>query len=118
MKRILDWIKDRFFYQDDEADEPLNQTGVRVRPRPPQQKPAAAPPPEFEAGLVGRIEDGGPGKNILVRNKYLSDDADTHDALKIIDDTGADSNEGGGIDPYNTGRFDRSKSWDSSRSRK
>lgn len=118
MKRILDWIKDRFFYRDVETDEPLSQTGVRVRPRPPQQKPVAAPPPEFEAGLDGRIEDGGPGKNVLIRNKYLREDSGTHDSLKILDESALESNDGDGIDPYNTGRFDRSKSWDSSRSRK
>jgi hypothetical protein len=37
--------------------------------------------------------------------------------LKIIDESLLDSDDQGGFDPYNTGRFDRSKKWDS-RSRK
>lgn len=62
--------------------------------------------------ITGRIEDGGPGKNVLVRTKYQREDTGTHETLKIIDDEAfLDANEDG-IDPYNTGKFDRSKHWD------
>ena len=68
--------------------------------------------------MEGKIEDGGPGKNVLVKNKYLREDTGTHETLKIVDESILNSNDEDGIDPYNTGRFDRSKSWDSFRSRK
>ena len=48
----------------------------------------------------------------LVRNRYQSEDTGTHDTLKIIDDSLVDSGEETGIDPYNTGNFDRSRNWD------
>ena len=66
---------------------------------------------EFDSELGGRIEDGGPGKNVLVRNKYVREDSGTHDTLKIIDGSLSEDEEEYGIDPYNTGRFDRSQSW-------
>ncbi len=66
---------------------------------------------EFDSELGGRVEDGGPGKNVLVRNKYVREDTGTHETLKIIDDTLVDDGDEYGDDPYNTGRFDRSQSW-------
>jgi hypothetical protein len=65
----------------------------------------------------GRIEDGGPGKNVLIRNKYVREDTGTHETLKIFSASAIDLDEDG-QDPYNSGRFDRSKSWGSNRSHK
>jgi hypothetical protein len=48
----------------------------------------------------------------------VREDTGTHETLKIIDESLVVEEDEGGMDPYNTGRFDRSKSWDSSRSRK
>ena len=59
-----------------------------------------------------RVESTGPGKNVLTRNKYLREDTGTHETLKILDDSIADSGDEDGIDPYNSGEFDRSKHWD------
>ena len=69
---------------------------------------------EVETELEGKIEDAGPGKNVLVRSKYQREDTGTHETLKIIDDRFVDDDDAGesGIDPYNTGEFDRSKNWD------
>ena len=58
-----------------------------------------------------RVYDGGPGKNVLVRNKYVREDTGTHDSLKIIDASLVPEEEEDNTDPYNTGRFDRSQSW-------
>ena len=73
---------------------------------------------DFVADLDGEVEDAGPGKNVLVRNKYVREEAGTHEMLKILDDSVADTEFEDGADPYNTGRFDRSKSWDAFRTRK
>ncbi len=91
---------------------------ARVTPVVVQRRKTAPEPVDVSTELEGKIVDGGPGKNVLVRNKYLREDTGTHETLKIIDDSILDSNDEDGIDPYNTGRFDRSKSWDSFRSRK
>jgi hypothetical protein len=84
----------------------------------PKPKLTEVDPVEFSGELGGKIEEVGPGKNVLVRNKYVREDTGTHEKLKIIDDTLVEEEDDGGIDPYNTGRFDRSKSWNSSRWRK
>ena len=60
----------------------------------------------------GNIETQGPGKNVLVRSKFHREDTGTHETLKIIDESLGEGDDGGGIDPYNTGQFDRSKNWD------
>lgn len=108
-------------------DTPPGPVGVRVRPpaqregvRQPaataKHRPAAQPrKPDlrFDSELGGHIEDNGPGKNVLVRSKYLREDTGTHEALKIIDESLVVEDEDAGIDPYNTGRFDRSQTWNS-----
>ena len=54
------------------------------------------------------------GENdVLIRNKYVREETGTHETLKILDDSLLDSGEETGIDPYNTGGFDRSRNWES-----
>lgn len=79
------------------------------KPKGPQQQPEAD---NLDPHVAGRIESVGPGKNVLIRNKYQHEDTGTHDTLKILDDSAVDSGEEDGLDPYNTGKFDRSKNWD------
>jgi hypothetical protein len=118
MKGLITWFRERFLDEDDEPTAPLRQTGARVVRKPVRPGRPAAAPVDFSSELEGKIVDGGPGKNVLVRNKYLREETGTHDTLKIIDDSIMESDDEDGIDPYNTGRFDRSKSWDTFRSRK
>lgn len=47
----------------------------------------------------------------MIRNKYVREETATHETLKILDDSLIDTGEETGIDPYNTGGFDRSKNW-------
>ena len=123
MKRFLTWLTDRFSAESKVPAKPRRVSPLRSMPKAPlpkSRKPTAIRPQavEFAGEVEGKIIDGGPGKNVLVRNKYLREDSGTHDTLKIVDDSLLKSNDEDGIDPYNTGRFDRSRSWDSSRSRK
>lgn len=67
---------------------------------------------ESERSLTGHIESTGPGKNVLVQNRYVREDTGTHETLNIFDDAFVDKSEEDGIDPYNSGEFDRSKHWD------
>ena len=116
--RLFEWLISKFSDEDDESDFPFRPSGVDAIPR--VEKPAKATPENvrFSADVGGRIADGGPGKNVLIRNKYVREDTGTHETLKIVDDSLLDTDEGFGADPYNTGQFDRSKSWTSTRSRK
>ena len=97
-------------------DEPPARRPAQVVYRQPAAKPRPAKRPESAVRLdpvvAGRIEDGGPGKNILMRPQFEREDTGTHETLRIIDDAAFSKTDEDGIDPYNTGKFDRSKHWD------
>ena len=116
MNRFLKWLGSHLFPQKTKSESVHRQTAQAARkPQVPVKlaKRRTAEPElvEFDSELGGRVDDGGPGKNVLIRNKYVREDSGTHETLKIIDDSLLDDEEEHGIDPYNTGRFDRSKSW-------
>ncbi|HWM28587.1 MAG TPA: hypothetical protein VNQ14_09020 [Woeseiaceae bacterium] len=121
-QRFLRWLGAKLFQQEAAAEPDFQQTGVRVRPphaRPGETRAAETLTPDtrpemvkFRAELGGQISDGGPGKNVLVRSKFVREESGTHDNLKILDGALFEEEEEDGIDPYNTGRFDRAKSWE------
>ena len=92
----------------------LSQSGIYESPVE-SDTPAEPEYVELDPAIEGRIEDLGPGKNVLVRNRYQREETGTYETLKIVDDSLVDSGEETGIDPYNTGNFDRSKNWDKRR---
>ena len=83
-----------------EAPEPpLHESGVHKAIKRSRQAPIAA---RQKSG------DSAP----LIRKKFVREDTGTHETLTILDDSIVDSGEETGIDPYNTGEFDRSKNWE------
>ena len=102
------------FIEDDEAAAPrVTRTGsFPAQSRPYTKAQQSRPRLSEEDKLDGKIESLGRGKNVLIRNKIVREDTGTHDTLKILDDSLVDSGEETGIDPYNTGEFDRSRHWD------
>jgi len=131
MKRFLNWLAGKFAPRKASSHTDLRQAGAHLRqtgahpkqaavnnsPAAQQAKPKAAKPaqPEYvdiDPHMDGHIEDLGPGKNVLIRNKYVREDTGTHDTLRILDDSLVDTGEETGLDPYNTGQFDRSRNWD------
>jgi hypothetical protein len=113
LERLKNWLKDRFSADEPSSPDPMRRTGAHGAVRPKKSVPQR-PAPEVEledSSFSGEIEDGGPNKNVLIRNKYVREDTGTHETLKILDDSLVDSGEETGIDPYNTGGFDRSKNW-------
>lgn len=64
-------------------------------------------------GFEGRVENIGPGKNVLVRDGETIDDTGAREMLELFDDSPLDPSEPVGIDPYNSGQFDRSRHWNS-----
>jgi hypothetical protein len=123
MKRFINWLSSKISPQEEVRDQNLRRTGAHLkatgRHQPtPRVKPKQAVPerqPEFvelDPRVGGRIEGSGPGKNVLIRNKYVREDTGTHETLTILDDSLVDTEEEAGFDPYNTGQFDRSRNWD------
>ncbi len=115
MNRFLTWLGSKLFIQEKPAlDSVLRQTTRtrKLRPKPPKPTRRKAPAlVDFDSELGGRVEDGGPGKNVLVRNKYVREETGTHETLKIINASLVEEEDEHADDPYNTGRFDRSQSW-------
>jgi hypothetical protein len=111
-EKFTNWLKTRFSDEDSTLTQDLRATGTHAA-RPTQDVPR--PDPEFvpaDEELSADAESDSPDKNPLIRNKFLREDTGTHETLKILDDSMVDSGEETGIDPYNTGGFDRSKNWD------
>jgi len=113
MKRFLTWLGSKLFPKEAKQESVLYQTTRRgnAKSKRPTPKTPDADVVDLDTTLGGHVEDGGPGKNVLVRNKYVRDDSGFHETLKIIDDSHAEDEDESGGDPYNTGRFDRSKFW-------
>jgi hypothetical protein len=121
MQRFIKWLGSKLFPE--KPDPKLRQSGIRPKPklavkhaRSRQAQYAAKTKKktvDLNSELHDRVADAGPGKNVLIRNKYLRENTGTHDSLKIIDDSIIDTGEETGFDPYNTGRFDRAKNWNS-----
>jgi hypothetical protein len=116
MKRFFNWLADRISPQKARPKPGLNQTGrhaipkkARVKQAVPRSQPEYV---EFDAKVDGQIDDAGPGKNVLKRNKYIRENSGTHDTLSILDESVETNTDEEGIDPYNTGQFDRSRNWD------
>jgi hypothetical protein len=113
LEKLKYWLNNRFSAKESTPPDRLDRTGAHAVVRPKRHTvPKPAPTVDTdEDPLSGKIEDGGPNKNVLIRNKYVREDTGTHETLKILDDSLVDSGEETGIDPYNTGGFDRSKNW-------
>tara|TARA_R110002096_G_scaffold117236_3_gene254151 strand:+ start:11531 stop:11890 length:360 start_codon:yes stop_codon:yes gene_type:complete len=112
MDLFKNWLRKR---RGDDVPAPVDLHKSAALPVNRLKKPARpAPAPQFrprQGQPAAKVEDAGPGKNVLIRNKFVREDTGTHETLKILDDSLVDSGEEPGIDPYNTGGFDRSKNW-------
>jgi hypothetical protein len=63
--------------------------------------------------LEGSVKNAAQGKNALIRDIETIDDTGARETLKLFDSSPLDPNEPVGIDPYNSGQFDRSRNWNS-----
>jgi hypothetical protein len=123
MKRFINWLTRKISPRKASSSTHLSRTGAhlrhngahsgRRRVQPEQAVPKRQPEyVDIDAHVHGRIEEAGPGKNVLIRNKFIREDTGTHETLMILDDSVIDTKEEEGIDPYNSGQFDRSRNWD------
>ena len=117
--RLKNWLNDKFSAGESASANRMQETGTHVAAQPienTEPKPARSANAD-NASDSSRDEDRASNENAIVRNEYIREDTGTHEKLTIIDNSLPDPDEDAGIDPYNTGGFDRSKNWNS-RSRK
>lgn len=105
MDKFTNWVRSRF--STDEQSQPVNLRKSGALPAARRKKPDSEPVDFVVPTNDSDASDSYP----LIRNKYVREDTGTHETLKIIDDSVVESGEETGIDPYNTGGFDRSKNW-------
>lgn len=116
MKRFFNWLADKISPRSKSPQvkiDPTRNAASRVSQATHKKQAVPRSQPEyveFDSSVDGKIDDAGPGKNVLRRRNAQRDE---NDSLSILDEDAAeDSRDDGGIDPYNTGQFDRSKNWD------
>ncbi len=115
LKRLKNWLKIGRPQGDATAASATHGSASTTSTKVPPRKTVPRQDPEYvqaDDDLAGDIDSNGPGKNVLIRKKFVREDTGTHETLKILDDSMVDSGEEPGLDPYNTGSFDRSKNWD------
>ena len=123
MKRLFNWARNKVAAEQPPSHKDLGRTGAymlksgahRLQPTVGPAQAARKSKPDLvrlDPHVEGTLDDLGPGKNVFVRKKYVREDSGTHDTLKILDESVIDADDDIGIDPYNTGQFDRSRNWD------
>ena len=120
-EKIKKWILGAAASQEASSVKRLRQSGTHPRQANPPRDRRSGRERRNRGDYVDQVEvvdldsdiaGDDPRKNERVRNKYHREDTGTHETLKIFDDSIVDSGEETGIDPYNTGNFDRSRNWD------
>lgn len=106
MEKLKTWLKSRTSSGEQPLPVNIQKTGSHAISRP--KKPLQVKSQRDESAQERKSDVD---KNALIRNKYVREDTGTHETLTILDDSLLDSGEETGIDPYNTGGFDRSKNW-------
>jgi hypothetical protein len=116
VEKLTNWLKARLSVKKPISASNLRKSGsYAAQPSRPKKREESRPATEFVDTAnepAYRIGSNGPGKNVLIRSKFLREDTGTHETLTLVDDSLVDSGEEAGLDPYNTGGFDRSKNWD------
>ena len=91
----------------------VRKTVVKVKPTGPHPAPASRPVTSVTEQLfLDDDENLGPGKVVLAHRPIYQLETGSYETLRIVDSSDDGDDNGGGIDPYNTGSFDRSRNWD------
>jgi hypothetical protein len=114
MKRIIDWLGTKFSRHSapSEADEWRPPVQVRVERTEKAEE-------EYTVGSScggahpDYVENHRQGKDASTPDSYACDDTVAHRQLSFLNEPALDAGESARFDPYNTGRFDTSKAWDS-----
>jgi len=124
MQHFLNWLKSKFSPDKDTPRRKLRRAGSDPdQSKTQDHRILATRGPTIARSQPEPVDDAsGPGKNVLMGNQDVGEDEDTGDTheletveletLELDDDLSIESDDGTGLDPYNTGQFDPSKTWD------
>ena len=114
MKRIIDWLGTKFSRNSAtiEADELRPPVQVRVE-RTEMAEEECTVGSSCGGAYPDHVENHRQGKDASTPDSYACDDTVAHRQLSFLNEPALDAGESAGFDPYSTGRFDTSKTWDS-----
>lgn len=114
MEGLKSWFKGRFSPAKSPPPRVRNTGTYRQRLAASEKAddhPSDFPGVKVDPHVHGRVESLGPGKNVFVSSPWIREDLGTHESLKIVDESLLDDDQEAGIDPYNSGKFDKSRHW-------
>ena len=114
--RLMNWFRTQPEPHETSPADPLRRTGAHALPGSARstlgvsrrQPEFVDPNPDVTDDNDRTDKDSSADR----RSKYVREDTGTHETLKIIDDSLAGPDDEDDVDPYNTGRFNRSRNWD------
>ena len=114
MRRILNWLEAKFSRHSAtiEADEwhpPVEVSVKRIKNAEEEYTVEVSCGSEYPE----RVENHRQVKDVPTPNSYACDDTIAQRQLNILNESPPDADESAGFDPYNTGRIDTSKAWNS-----
>ena len=123
LRQLLTWLENRLGHRDPIADTDLRDRlpavqSAQLSPGPTLSPPLSTTPAPRPADAAPRAvpesadDADGPAQVIPLGDRIIREDTGTHETLKILDESTLGTYEDQGIDPYNSGRFDRSRTWD------
>ena len=114
MKQIIDWLETKLSRNSATtgADEWRPPVQVRV------ERTAKAEEKYTVGSSCGgaypdHVDNHRQGKDASTPDSYACDDTGARRQLSFLNEPALDAGESAAFDPYNTGRFDTSKAWDS-----
>ena len=115
MKKFFKKLARRFRGDDVAPPAPVQAPSVlgMIHTAAPVTAKEPQPGERYETHVSGQYESLGPGKNVFVPKVAADRELDSSDILEILDNPSLNiaADDDADFDPYNTGRFDVSKSW-------
>ena len=114
MKRIIDWLETKFSRHSapSEADEWRSPVQVRVK-RTEKAEEEYTVGSSCGGAYPDYVENHSQGKDASTPDSYACDDTVANRQLSFLNKPALDAGKSVRSNPYNTGRFDTSKAWDS-----
>jgi hypothetical protein len=114
MKRIVDWLGTKFSrnsatIQTDKRRPPVHARVERTKKVEEKYTVGSS----YGGAYPDHVENHRQGKDTSTPDSYACDDTGARRQLSFLNEPAFDAGESAAFDPYNTGRFDTSKAWDS-----